>query len=157
MAKSTYDTIIIEWPLDYGPIYKEDVSGGAITPGTFLDLDGSGDLIEAGASGSTKAARKWVAVENPFADPETASDAIDQNWASGDTVKYAVPPPGTVVYAWLADGETVVKGDPLTTAANGELVLVTEAATVHEEAIVAYAAEGKTASGAAARVLVEIA
>jgi hypothetical protein len=156
MASATYKNIVVEWPAYSGPRYKEALAAAAIKPGELLEFDGSGDLILSSLGSGTVPVQKMVAVESPLATPGSA-DAIDTDYASGDTVRYVVPLPGAVLYMEVADGETTAIGDPLIGDGAGALVVATAAATIHDQAVIGYAMEVVTASGATARCLVEAA
>ncbi len=159
MASSTHKTILIEWPTQSGPKFKEALAGGAgITPGELLDFDGSGDVIvNVQPSGGTQPLQKMIAMESPTADTDAGTAAIDTDYADGDTVRYIVPIRGTVLYMWLKDGETSAIGDPLSNDGAGALVVHTMGTVTVPDGFIGYAAEVVAASGAAARIKVEVA
>lgn len=128
----------------------EGAAAAIITPGYLLDYDGSGDLIL--HAGSAAFAQKMIAVEEDFMGEE-----ITETYASGDRVQYVIGRPGDVLYLMLADNETVAIGDPLGSKGDGTLAELTIDATVVEGALVAYAEEAVTTSGAIARIRVRIA
>jgi hypothetical protein len=96
-------------------IYNEnDKAAEAITPGHLVNFNSSGDLIKH-ASAAGRAA-KTFALER-----EEMGDDIDDNYAIGDTVKVGHFGPGCIVYALVASGQNLIKGDPLESAGNGTL------------------------------------
>ena len=158
MSSSTPATIVLEWPTFDGPKYKEALAAAAIKPGELLELNSSGALILNQYAGGTVPAQKMVAVESMTSDPTSSSEAIDQDWASGDTVRYVVPLRGSVLYMELEDGQTTAIGNALGSNAAGALeVLTVTGTTTVPGSIVGYATEVVAASGSTARVKVEIA
>lgn len=156
MASTTYNSIIIEQVNRGGVKFKEALGGVAITPGELLAFNASNALIPHGTANG--AGLQMVAVESPTAVP-SSSTAIDTDYASGDTVKYYVPQRGDVLYMWLADGENVDQGDPLSSDGNGDLQEPTVDAALFEGAIKFYAAQDldNSSGGARARIKVEAA
>jgi len=129
-------------------IRKEGEASGAITPGHLIEWGGSQDVqVHSSAAGI---ARKAFAVENDLIGRD-----ITDAYAQGETVQYGVFPPGAEVYAFLAGGETVSKGDALVSAGDGTLAAM---ASGEEGSVVAFAAEDlANSASAAARLLVEVA
>lgn len=156
MASTVYKTIVIQWPVRTGPRLKEALCAAAIGPGELLEFDANDALILNAQAAGVEPVNKLVAVESPIASDLTAA-AIDQDYASGDTVRYVVPLPGAVLNMFLADGETVVKGDGLVSDGAGALELVALGTALMPDSIFGYAFEDKAASGSAARILVEVA
>lgn len=153
MASSTPYTIVREWPDYTGPKFQEGLAAAAIGPGELIDKDSSGNLILNADSAGTVPVKKMVAVESPTADASSASAAIDQDYASGDTVRYVVPQPGSRLYMYLANGENVSEGDPLTSDGAGALEAITVTGTTGvDQAIVCYADEDVNASGGRSRI-----
>lgn len=112
MARTTTrHTIVVQSSLKLGVTRLEAVGSVALMPGWFVEMKGAGDKL--GRLGSNGLATpKLVVLENPTPDthdyPTTA--AIDIPYDADDTVYYTQVQAGDVVNAWLADGETVVKG-----------------------------------------------
>jgi hypothetical protein len=137
-------------------IQTEGVAGGAITPGMLVQ-GFSTIVVHAAAAGN---ARKAFAVEKAI-----VGEGITDAYASGDQVIYRVYAPGSEVYALLKNGQNVAAGDPLVSAGDGSLqaadpTVATDAtdAEVPTDNVVAYAAEAlNNSSGAAARLIVEVA
>lgn len=131
------------------------LAGGTVTPGDLL-VKGSGGTVTALASAGANN-NKIFALTNPFATDSTAT-ALSQTYASGDSVRCVYAMPGDLVYARLADTQTVAIGDPLGASATaGCLGKLTVSATTLEGAIVGYAEEAVTTSGAVGRIRVRIA
>lgn len=132
-----------------GPLRKELVTDEAITPGHLVERGGAQECQKhSTANGS---ALPMFALEN-----DLVGDDLDDAYASGETVQLGVFAPGEEVQAWLAYGETISEGDPLTSAGDGTLHA---AAGTAPDRVVAYAAEDKTntTGGAAVRIDVEVA
>lgn len=157
MALSTFRTIVVEWPDPTGPKLKEALAAAAIGPGELLNFDANDALILHATAAGLAPTNKLVAVESPMAATGTSNDAIDTDYASGDTVQYVVPLRGAVLYMYLASGENVAKGDPLTSDGSGALEAVSLGTALMPDSIVAYAYEDKDASGGLARILAEAA
>lgn len=129
----------------------EAEANAAITPGDLLAWT-SGELTpHASAAG---VAEKMVAVEQDFLGGE-----IDDDYTADDRVQYVIGRSGDVLYMWLTDGQVAVVGSPLgaTGSTVGELSVLTVAATTLEGAIVGYAMEALSPSGAAGRIRVRMA
>lgn len=139
------NTIIIKGD----PIHKEAEAGGAITPGMLLAWS-SGNLVAHAAAGGV--AQKMVAIEQGF-----IGNGITDAYASGDQVNYVVARTGDELYMLLADGQTSAIGSPLVSDGAGALTVATVDATTLEGAVVGFATEVVAASGAVARITVEIA
>lgn len=153
MAKSTPNTIVREWPQRTGPSHQEALAAAAIGPGELVDKDGSGDLILNADSAGTVPVKKMVAIESPTADTSSANSAIDQDYDSGDTVRYVIPAPGSRLYMYLSSGENVSEGDPLTSDGAGALEAITLTGTTGvDQAIVCYADEDVNASTGRSRI-----
>lgn len=142
---------------------NDEEASEVITPGELLETGGSNDLqLHSTADGN---ARKAFAL--PPIGVEASGKSIDEDYASGDTVRVGVPERGALVYAWLDAGENVAKGAALSSAGNGALKAeaitvdptATTAESVQADALVAYAAEAVDNSGGTApvRILVEVA
>lgn len=137
-------------------IRKEADAGGTITPGHLIDWSGADLVVHATAGGN---AQKMFALE-----ADLVGDGIEVDYAANGRVQYSVFQAGEEVYAWLAAGESVVKGDYLESNGAGLLrkhvaEVGSGAAAVVTKQIVARAHEilDLSASGvAAARIIVEI-
>lgn len=153
MASSTPHTIVVEWPDYTGPKRLEGIAAAAIGPGELIDKDDSGELILNADSGGTVPVKRMVAVESPWADTSSGNAAIDEDYASGDNVQYVIPQPGSRLYMYLANGENVSEGDPLTSDGAGALEAITATGTSEvDRAIVGYADEDVNASGGRSRI-----
>jgi len=152
---STPKTIILRGD----PIRKAALAGGSITPGMLLAWS-SGTLVAHAAAGGN--AQKMFAVEEDY----IGSD-INTVYTSTNGVQYVVAHPGDEIYAFLATGNNVVKGDALESNGAGALQKHTAPAivetgsstiTVYTDGIVAFAAEDyNNTSGSNGRLRVEVA
>ncbi len=86
--------------------YREEFANQALTCGHLVSFAANDRLTKHATSGAP-AARMFVVEIDSLGDDNTAS------YASGDRVRYADCAPGTIVYAHLASGQNVAKGDPL--------------------------------------------
>lgn len=127
---------------------KEAPAGAAITPGHLIVFSGATNVIvHASAAG---VARVAFALEN-----DLVGGAIGDAYDTGDTVQYGVFSPGAEIYALLAHGENISKGDALASAGDGTLQAHTGDAS---HSVVAFAMEAlNNTTGAAARITVEAA
>lgn len=164
MAATTAKTILLKINGGERP-YFEAKANVALTPGELLKWSADDELDPHSMAGGN--AQPLFAVENPYDDDNTVA-AIDSDYALGDTVRYVVAQPGDEIYAFLADGENVAKGDPLESDGAGALQAHTapsidesgsDTTTIYYRAIVAWAAEDKdnSAGGARARIRVSVA
>ena len=134
-------------------VQKEGEASEAITPGHLVEFGGANDLRKHATEAGP--ARKAFALEN-----DLVGEGIDDAYASGDTVKYAVFLPGSEVNALLDGGENASKGSQLMSSGDGSLKVVeTEA---QQDSIIAWAIEAKdnsatSAGGAQVRIKVEVA
>lgn len=145
MASSTPNVICLQVNGGERPIFEKK-SSAAVTPGELLAI-GASTLAAYGTAAKAVGFLKAVAVENPYA-PLPTSPAIDQDYASGDTVRYIIPQPGDMCYMWLKSGEDVAYGAGLETATGGQLQEVSTGT------IIAVAEEAVNAASAAARIKV---
>ncbi len=157
MASATFHTIIIEWPNQSGPKFKERLSAVAtIIPGHLVEIDAASALILESSGDGTTPVPALVALEVPTVS-DTGTQAIDAAYASGDTVRYIRPPGGAELLMWLADSNNVADGDPLGSDGAGGLQLLVPSGSV-DNVVIAYAAEDlNNATGAQARIRAEIA
>jgi len=167
MASTTFNTIIIRSnnPDNMQQRVREGLANGAITPGELLEWAATvNDLDQHGTAGGNSEGKK-VAIENPWSDHGTGK-AIDHAYADNETVRFIFAQTGDQLYMWLADGQTVSQGDSLMsdgtnalTAGGTQAVAESGSAsyTVYTDQVIGYAAEDKAASGARARILVDIA
>lgn len=143
-------------------VYEEYVAGAAIVPGELVEIYNDAGVATvrrpAGASGSVVA--PFFAVEDPL-QPKSADSVQGRNigdaYADGEVVRVHMQKPGNLVQGWLADGESVVIGDPLMVeTATGSLLKWT--ATNH---VVGFAEEvldlSATATTARQRINIRIA
>ncbi|WP_048065809.1 hypothetical protein [Methanosarcina acetivorans] len=115
-----------EEPLEY-----LTAEGATIKPGHHVKKGSTDDLITPGDASGNSIGWAGYGKAGVFKPTDTTTA-----YAAGDLVPVHEKP-GLPVKAWLASGETVVKGQPLKPAANGELA----AATVGTDDIIARAAE----------------
>lgn len=160
MASSTAHTILITTNSGSPRPIFEAAADAALTPGELLVWSSDDQLGPHATAGGN--ALPMFCVEDPY-NGDTAAAAIDTDYASGELARYVIAQPGDVVNAFLADGQTVAKGDALESDGAGALK-AHSAKTINEggsashtlyyDAVVAYAAEDKAASGARARIKV---
>lgn len=133
----------------YLKIEIEKVAAGTITPGMLVELT-SADKVQAHSTEAGNAV-KMFAREDGIVGAE-----LDDNYVALGRVPVILPTPGDEVLAILADGETVVIGDLLSSNGDGTLKKhVPESSdyyaatdvTVKPLQIVAQATEAVTASG----------
>lgn len=98
----------------WSDVVEEYEANAAITPGHLIELMSTGK-VRAHANAAQNALPMF-ALEN-----ELEGEDIDTDYAAGDKVQCWIPGRGDVVYALLADGESVVPGDFLESAGDGTL------------------------------------
>lgn len=125
----------------------EAATGQTPLPGHLLDRNASGELIVHAGLGLR--ASRLFAVEN-----DMVGDGIDDAYAAGDRVQYHAAVPGDVIYAVLADAQSVDPTDWL--VSNGDGTLIAATTEVNDETLVARALETVVTSGATARIKVEV-
>ena len=96
-----YNTIKLK---NYLHIVEEYTAAAAITPGMLVELSSAGTVQKHSGAGTT--ALVMFATEDAL-----QGKAIDESYAAGDKVQVWIPQRGDVVYALLADEESVVIGD----------------------------------------------
>ncbi|MCB1587673.1 MAG: hypothetical protein KDI56_02100 [Xanthomonadales bacterium] len=162
MASTTFKTILITTNGAERRIF-EAVTDAAVTPGELLQWS-SDDQLKAHATAGGNALPMF-ALEDPY-NGDTSNPAIDVDYGTNEQARYVFARPGDVVYAFLADGQSVNKGDALESDGAGALQAHTARAvneggsstyTVYTDGIVAYADEDKSASGARARIKARVA
>lgn len=118
--------------------YKEAAADAAVTPGDLIKFSANEKLIRHDGSGQN-------AVPMFALEMELVGSGIGDSYASGATVRYAVARAGDEVYALLASGQSVSKGDFLESAGNGALQAYTNQSgqNVYTAAAVATANEDK--------------
>lgn len=144
MAQSGYRRIAIKPASPFGPVQDEALAAAAVTPGDLLEITSS-EKVQPHSSAGGAVQGKMVALETIHADGQ-GSDQININYASGDTVYYAMAQPGDVFYMWLAGSENVSKGDYLESASGGDLAAVTPGTDDTAGSLVAVAEEDKDLS-----------
>lgn len=156
MASSVYHSIVIEAANALGDVTRrEGLAAATITPGELLDWDSATTVNAHGVAGGVLVG-KMVALESQTPDSETA-DAINVDYASGDTVYFAEGKPGDVFYMWLAAQETTVANvSQLISDGAGALTVETVDGATLANSIVGVATEVVAAGGARARVKVRI-
>jgi len=145
------------------PRQKEDTAGATVTPGELLEFAADGDLQPHSTAPATDADGS---AQTMFADRGFGNSDIDTDYSAGEEVRYVIGRRGDEIYAFLADGEDVSKGDALESNGAGALQAHTGSAdsdststqTYYDGAIVAYAAEDlNNSSGSPSRIKVECA
>lgn len=168
MASSTPKVILLTVNGEKRPIF-EAVADAALTPGELVRFSSDDELQPHGTAAGLAA--PMFCVENPYTDPGTTA-AIDTDYAIATSARYIWAQPGDIIYAFLADGENVAKGDALMSDGAGALkkfVAYTQAVdeggaatytiAVPDRVIVAFADQdlNNSAGGARARIKVRAA
>lgn len=149
MAKSNPSTVILK---GYG-LRDEGKASEAVTPGHLVEFGGSNDIQKHSSAGGNVMAT--FAVED-----ELQGKGIDEDYASGDNLLSETVYQGSEVYALLADGENVSKGDFLESAGDGTLQAEGTASSAGSKNVVAIAIEDVDLTGSpteAGRIKVRIA
>lgn len=128
------------------PVQKEDTSGEAINPGSLLDFNASGNLVEQSTDGATNIP-KLFALEN-----ENFGEDLNVAYESGDEVTYVAPAQGDEVVARLAAGANVSKGDAL--EADGDISGALQAQDTGD--VIAFAAESVDNSGTSSTAFIQV-
>lgn len=121
---------------------NEAKADAAITPGHLVERTTTGVAVHSTAGGN---AQRAFAVED-----DLQGNGIDDVYIVANQVQFNVMHGGEVVFALIKDGETIVIGDVLESAGNGELQKHSpdSAATVESpEAIVGTALDAIDLSG----------
>lgn len=124
------------------PVRKEGVASSAITPGHLLTYGGVNDVTPHPTAGG--AAPKAFAFE-----AGSIGRGVDDAYQAGEQVRYGVCRQGDEVWALLAAGQSVSRGDGLESAGNGTLQKVTTGE------VIAYALEDVNNSGGASAVRIK--
>ena len=98
--------------------FREDRCNEAVTPGHLLEFNANDRLQRHASSGG--AAARMFAVESGFIGNDTRTAYV-----SGDRVPYADCAPGVIVWAHLASGQNVARGDFLQSDGAGRLTAQT--------------------------------
>jgi len=107
--QTTYHTIKLT---KYSDAIVEYEAASAITPGDLVELTSAGK-VQRHSTASGNAARMF-ALEN-----ELEGEGLNDDYAAGDRVQVWFPNPGDIVYARLADEQSVTIADFLESAGNG--------------------------------------
>jgi len=141
MAKNT---IILK---NYLNNFEEFTAIGVITPGNLLEITSAGKVQRHSAAGSKTIT--ILALEDNLQGKD-----INGDYAVGDKVQTWIPQTGDQAYMLLANGESVVKGDALTSNGDGTLkkfVAASSAAVIEApEVIVAISDQALDMSGSSA-------
>ncbi len=114
--------------------YDEALAAGVVRPGHLLRLNVDGDVIPHNIV--LGQAERMFALEDAL-----QGNTIDDDYASGDRVFILHAFPGDEVYAWLAFGQSVSKGDFLGSDGAGHLVASEESGLTQGVDSVAVALE----------------
>jgi len=98
---TTYNTIKLK---KYQDIIEEYAAASVIVPGNLIELSSSGTVQNHSTEGGN--ALPMFALED-----ELQGKGIEDAYAAADRVQCWVAQPGEIVYARLADGESVAIGD----------------------------------------------
>lgn len=128
-------------------IFKEGVAAGAITPGHLLQGLPAALVVHATAAGT---AWPMFAFEN-----ELEGEEISDAYASTESVRYFIAPPGTEVAA-IADGTGVTAGDIVESNGDGTFQVQAVAAATANTARNSVVGRALTTAGAGARFTLEV-
>ncbi|MDX1540531.1 MAG: hypothetical protein R3349_03915 [Geminicoccaceae bacterium] len=134
-------------------VFKEGKASAAIKPGNLIEMGGANDVQNHSGAAAAGNFPVYVALDGSFsglAVGNAKARTIDDDYATGEQVRYLVARPGDVLYMTLDTGENVAKGASLESAGNGNVQAVTTGRAV------AVALEAVNATGAAARIRAEI-
>lgn len=131
------------------PQIEEALANAAITPGELIEWVPNASFRRLQVHGSaTGAAAPMFALEN-----ELAGEEIGDAYASGETVRFATCPKGTIILARITANVNLETGDWLESDGNGELQLSTSNNALVR---VAQADEALTSTGTIQRRKVRI-
>jgi hypothetical protein len=134
------NTIIIKKYVDH---IEEFVANAAITPGMLVELMSTNKVRAHATSGG--GVLPMFALEDAL-----QGKGIDDDYAATDPVQVWVPVPGEIVYALIADGQTIAIGDFLESNGAGRLTKHTDDSahdTVYTTHVVAMALEAIVLDG----------
>ena len=100
------------------PVRREDRATGVITPGHLIEF-ASNDRLQVHSTSGGGAARMFALECDYIGDPVTEAYAAD------DRIPYADCAPGDIVWAHLASGQNVARGDYLMSNGSGALTAQT--------------------------------
>jgi len=126
---TTYNTIKLK---KYQDIIEEYEAASTIVPGNLIEITSAGKVQNHSTSGGDAIA--MFALED-----ELRGKGIEDDYAAGDRVQCWVAQRGEIVYARLADGESVAIGSKLESAGNGCLKKHTPFAHAGSEETTLYA------------------
>ena len=99
---------------NYSDVFEEYKAHAAITPGHLIELNSDNEVqVHVTEDGNVL---PMFALEDSL-----QGNGIDDAYAAGDMVQVWIPGRGDIVNAILKDEETIVIGDFLNSAGNGEL------------------------------------
>jgi hypothetical protein len=113
MAATTPATVLLKGA-DH-VMFVEHPAGGTITPGMLIAL-GSGGTVAVHAVAGGSAPERMFALED-----DLQGKGITDTYASTNTVRAAICPPGTEIYALCAAAQSIAIGDKLESAGTGYL------------------------------------
>ncbi len=96
----------------------EAEAGGALVPGELAVLGSNGKLTRYNTSGGLT--ETLIVIENGY-----IGKTVDDAYADGDKVFYAIPKPGDVYLVRLATGETVAPGTKVIAGTTGRFIATT--------------------------------
>lgn len=150
MAATNPATILLKGDITQ----NEGTAGGAITPGHLVQMNAAGAIVVHAEAGGAAPERAFALEDD--AQGRGIGDAYDAT--THKNVRYGICPPGTEIYAILADSNTIAINDPLVSNGDGTLAegTVTSPATTNTQAVVARALEAVTTSGSTSRIKVRV-
>lgn len=154
MAKTSPQRIILL--ADAPDAFRGEALAGeaGIGPGDLLEFSsGTGTVLRHnGANGACTP--KLVAMESQTPNSDTLA-SIDQDYASGDTLYYAIPRPGEIYNLWLAAGENAAALALLESDGDGALAVKALAPT-GANTLVGVAEKAVDNSGGGSPVRIEV-
>jgi hypothetical protein len=99
---------------DLGTRYEEGRAAGTIKPGHLIKQNSSQNYVVHATAGG--GGERLVAIEDGL-----IGKTIDDNYVSGDLVRFKIVQPGDVLYMLLKDGQSVVPDDILSSNGDGTL------------------------------------
>lgn len=154
MAATTPNIVLLSVASGERVEWNDRVVAASTIPGSLVEVNSGNKLALIAAA--AKPNSKIFVLENLYCDDNLKS--LDAPYAADDGCRYVYGQPGDVVYARLAASQTVAIGDPMVSTVTGGCVgKGTLDATVVDGALIGFAEEAVTTTGATGRIKVRIA
>lgn len=124
-------------------------TGETILPGHLMLIDGNGEFINHNVAGEGDGV---LIAEMDLIRQKSVTEAL----TVGENAEGYVPVPGETYNLVLADGNTIAKGDALSSNGDGTVTAATEGGAT-PDVIIGYAEEAVTTAGATGRIRARIA